>query len=165
MSFLKNKHVITAMMVAPLLAVASYFMVDLVVQEPALEPVAGQAYHLIAKSNCRFSSGHCDLENGTFKSTIRVEKHNGTQIFHLRSLNSLQAASVGFVDKNGIEVGPLALTQDKSNQQNWAVIFESPANKNTQLRLALTAGDAYYYAETMMEFSEYQTSFDKDFRQ
>ena len=51
MSFLKNKHVITAMMVAPLLAVASYFMVDLVVQEPALEPVAGQAYHLIAKSN------------------------------------------------------------------------------------------------------------------
>lgn len=71
-------------------------------QEPQ-KAVAGQAYKLIAKSNCRFSSGACDLENGNFKSTITVAQNMGKQTLMLSANNSLQQVSIGFVASDGQE--------------------------------------------------------------
>ncbi len=164
MSFFTNKHVITAMIVAPILAVLSYYMVDLSVKEQPHKAVAGSAYKLIAKSNCRFSSGACDLENGSFKSTVRVSLENGQQLLHLSSDNRLQTASIGFVTNEGVEVGPFNMIAVGENGNDWKREFNVPADASTLLRVALVADDTHYYSETSMGFSDYKTSFSKDFR-
>ena len=164
MSFFKNKHVITAMIVAPILAIGTYFLVDLAVKEPPHKALAGAAYKLIAKSNCRFSSGACDLENGDFKSTITINYDNGEQTLVLTSVNALQQASVGFVTSAGIEIAPITLTASDTSGKQWASVVDVVADETTIMRLALRAFDAHYYAETTMGFSHYKTSFKHDFR-
>jgi len=93
MSFFKNKHVITAMIVAPILAIVSYYAVDLMVKEQPKAAVEGQAYKLIAKSNCRYSSGACDLVNGDFKSTVTVAQGAGFNTLQITSVNAANHVS------------------------------------------------------------------------
>lgn len=151
------------MIVAPILAISAYYLVDLAVKEQPQKAVAGNSYKLIAKSNCRFSSGACDMENGTFKSTVRISSNeNGQKSLHLSSDNRLQTASIGFVTSDGRETGPFSLIADGDNA--WTTEFSVPADESTLLRVALTANDAHYYSETTMGFSNYKTSFSKDFR-
>ncbi|MFK8028296.1 MAG: hypothetical protein AB8C40_09595 [Gammaproteobacteria bacterium] len=164
MSFFKNKHVITAMIVAPVLAIASYYLVDLTVKEQPIKAVAGQTYQLIAKSNCRFSSGACDLENGNFKSTITIANSDGKQTLLLNANNSLQQAAVGFVTSDGQESGPFELTTRDLASKQWFVELTVPADASTTLRVALSANNSHYYSETNMGFATYETSFNKDFR-
>lgn len=164
MSFFKNKHVITAMIVAPILAIGTYYMVDLAVKEKPQKAEAGSTYKLVAQSNCRFSSGSCDLVNGNFKSTIRVSQQTDGQNLSLTSSNSLQDVTIGFVSDDGKETGPIKLQAEDSNRKIWNTKFDQLANLNTTMRIVLVANNAHYYAETTMGFSTYETSFDKDFR-
>ena len=152
------------MIVAPILSVLSYFLVDLVVKEQPQKAIAGNAYKLIAKSNCRFSSGSCDLENGTFKSSLRVTETQGLYTLHLDTQNALENANIGFVTVDGDEVGPFKLTAQDSEGNAWATQINVPVDEHTILRVALVAAGAHYYAETTMGFSNYQTSFNRDFR-
>ena len=153
-----------AMIVAPILAILSYFLVDLLVKEPPQKALAGEAYQLIAQSNCRFNSGQCSLKNGSFTSTVRVSSKNGKQLLHLRTANRLQKANIGFVGLNGVEAGPFDMLSTNANGTTWVVEFNVPIEANTLLRVALLANGAHYYAETTMGFSNYQTSFNQDFR-
>ena len=165
MSFFKNKHVITAMIVAPLLAIISYYSVDYLVKEKPGKPVAGQSYKLIAKSNCRFSSGVCNLENGNFKSSVTVTASDGKQTLVLKTNNSIQQAVIGFVTSDGQESGPFEMLASNSSGTQWVAEFSVPANADTTMRLVLSASDAHYFSETSMAFSTYASSYNKDFRQ
>jgi len=164
MSFFKNKHIITAMIVAPILAILSYYLVDLAVKEKPTIAVAGQAYKLIAKSNCRFSSGACNMENGNFKSTITVAETDGKKTLILNTNKSLQQATIGFITSDGQESGPFELTASDAISKQWSTEFSIIADANTTLRVALSANDAHYYSETNMSFATYETTFNKDFR-
>jgi len=164
MSFFKNKHVITAMIVAPILAVLSYYAVDLMVKEQPRAAVEGQAYELVAKSNCRYSSGECDLVNGDFKSTITVQKGAAENSLQLKSVHALDAVTVGFVSEDGGERGPVKLTPSDDTRMIWKANFKEPADASTLLRVVLNANATNYYSETTMGFSNYETSFERDFR-
>jgi len=152
------------MIVAPILAILSYYLVDLIVKEKPSKAIAGQSYKLIAKSNCRFSSGACDLENGNFKSTIKVTTSDGKQTLLLNSNNSLQQAVVGFVTSDGQETGPFDLTASDNTNKQWFTEFSVQADAGTTLRIVLSANDAHYFSETNMGFTTYETSYNKDFR-
>ena len=152
------------MIVAPILAISSYFLVDVLIKEKPSKALAGQSYQLIAKSNCRFKSGACDLENGDFKSTITISTSDGKQTLLLTANNSLQQAVVGFVTNDGQESGPYALSARDTSSKQWVTEFSVQADANTTLRIVLSANDAHYYSETSMGFSSYETSYNKDFR-
>ena len=152
------------MIVAPILAILSYYLVDLIVKEKPSKAIAGQSYKLIAKSNCRFNSGACDLENGNFKSTITVTTSDGIQTLLLNSNNSLQQAVVGFVTSDGHETGPIELTASDNTNKKWFTEFSVQADANTTLRIVLSAKDAHYFTETNMGFTTYETTYNKDFR-
>ena len=152
------------MIVAPILAIGSYYLVDLTVKEKPQKAEVGAAYKLIPKSNCRFTSGACDLENGDFKSTITISHSDGQQTLTLTSVNALQNASVGFVTSTGSELGPITLTASDGTGKHWTTDIDVLADETTSMRVALSANDAHYYSETTMGFSNYQTSFKQDFR-
>ncbi|MGY0646152.1 MAG: hypothetical protein ACW7DN_16410, partial [Paraglaciecola chathamensis] len=60
----KNKHIITALIVTPLLAIAGYFATDYIVSERPQQAQQGGQYQLAALPNCRYASGKCGLKNG-----------------------------------------------------------------------------------------------------
>ena len=164
MGFFKNKHIITAMIVAPLLAIGSYYLVDLAVKEKPQLAKEGQAYPLVAQSNCRYTSGSCDLINAEFKTTITIEGVAGVNFLKLKSSRELQGVVLGFISQEGSESAPVSMQPNSPDNLNWTASFDALASDTTIVRLALTANDTHYYAETTLGFSNYQTSFNKDFR-
>ena len=54
-------------------------------------------------------------------------------------------------------------TVDQS-QQHWNAKLAGNISPNSLIQLVVAANDAYYYGETELLFSQYETSFGKDFR-
>lgn len=165
MSLIGNKHVIAALIIAPILAVASYVLVDQLVKERPHSAIAGNAYSLVAQSNCRYSSGVCTVQNTGFKSTLRVHLlSTGRYQLALHSNTPLQTAVMGFVTADGHESTPIKLNADTDDRLAWSFEFNQLPAKDTRLRIALGAKDAHYFVETSTAFVQYQTAFDEDFR-
>lgn len=168
MKFFSNKHVIVAMIVAPILAVLSYYFVDQVVKEKPRAAIQGNSYPLRADSNCRFTSGACDLVNADFRSRLVVDSENGKSTLKLSSSHSLQDVKVGFRSTaSGIssnEVTPVAMVPLGNEQKSWSIEMPMAATVETHLMIAMLANGTHYYAETTMGFSEYKTTFNKNFK-
>jgi hypothetical protein len=73
-SILTNKHFVVALIVAPILAIISYFAVDKLVAPEPIAAQAGENFPLVARSNCRWESGKCTLANGDFKVHIAATR-------------------------------------------------------------------------------------------
>lgn len=162
MTFFKNKHLITAMIVTPVLAFLSYYFVDLIVKEKPQVAVAGQNYKLVAKSNCRYTSGECDLVNGEFKSTLTVDEDGHNKTLRLTSNYPLNGVTVGFVDGDK-EDQPVSMSANGNQALSWSMPLTTKIDETTQLRVAISAKDSYYFAQTTLGFIEYKTSFGKTF--
>lgn len=150
------------MIVAPILALVAYLGVDALVKEQPHVAVAGHVYPLVAKSNCRFSSGECDLENASFKSRLRIIDNQ--KVLTLSSSHELQNATIGFIDQNGNEIPPKNMQASDGTYRLWQIKLPANTNNDSVARIALQANSASFFAETSMRFSQYETSFNEDFR-
>ena len=150
----KNKHLIVAMLVAPVLAIMAWFAVDFFVAERPHAAKPGQTYTLIAKSNCRYASGQCDLENSDFKLTIRPGMLAASSVaLTLTSSHSLQSAAMGIVAGDSAEP-PAQLTRTKDDGKEWQGLLPQPGSATAQIRVAVTAQGATWYAEVPTVFLE-----------
>ena len=162
MNILKNKHLILAMFVAPVLAVIAYFAVDYVVSEKPRAADPGSSYKLAAKSNCRYQSGNCTLENGDVEVHIQARHSDDTRVdLNMRSELPIQNAVISYV-VDGVASEPLRMDKGSEETDGWhATIFLDEPGKST-LRLALNIADTLYYAETSAVFVDYETSFSRE---
>jgi hypothetical protein len=148
----KNKHVTVAMLVAPVLAILAWFAVDYFIGERPHAAKEGAAYTLIAKSNCRYDSGQCDLENSDFKLSIRpVATVAGTIELEMTSAFPLQSAALGLVDGAG-SLPPAAMTSASGEGLLWSTHISQPQGETSTIRLAVTAEGATWYAEVPTVF-------------
>lgn len=159
MNFFKNKHIVTAMLVAPILAVLGYVLADRSVAEKPDAAKPGQSYPLVARSNCRYQSGHCTLVNGDIK--IRL------------TANRLDASNVELIVESELPIGQ-ALVATSSDQHDGAAQNMSPQQSvwslrmgltepdKTRLRMAFTIEGAVYFVETSAVFIDYRTGFSKE---
>ncbi len=162
MSFFKNKHVVAAMVITPVLAILGYYVTDLFVKEKPRPAVAGKSYALVAKSNCRYTSGQCNLENGNFKSKLVIQNNDGVPLLFLETKHPISAASVGFfANQQSVDPVPMGIVAD--DQKKWSIALPVEASEKSIVRLVILANGAQYYAETTLGFSEYETSFNKEF--
>ena len=141
----------------------SYYGVDLAVREKPHVAVAGQAYRLVAKPNCRYSSGECVLRNGDLNVTLVFDTRN--KQFTLKSSHQLQQAVIGISESTNDETAPVPMQSLTEDKKSWVVKYAQNIKVNHNARLVLRALDAYYYAETPLHFIEYAASFNKDLRQ
>ncbi|MBE9561085.1 MAG: hypothetical protein IMF15_09875 [Proteobacteria bacterium] len=162
MHFLKNKHLILAMFVAPALAVIAYFAVDHVVSEKPHAAVQGDSYKLKANSNCRYKSGLCTLENGDVEVMLRIEiiGHDKMLVL-LSSALPLQSAVVSLVTDIDIS-GPIAMRIDSEEADVWSATLHGTPTETSMLRLALNISDTLYFAETSTIFIDYETAFPRE---
>lgn len=166
MSIFSNKHILAAMIVSPILAIITYFAIDYVVKEKPHVAQQGQSYPLIAKSNCRYSSGQCNLENSDFKASLKVENIDGQASLSLDVNHPLEGVMIG-IAKEGDDIQqvvPAAMTNQGDSNQNWTMPLDFKVDDTTTLAIAISANGAQYFGETRMAFSEYEAIFKEDFR-
>jgi len=159
MNILKNKHLILAMFVAPVLAIIAYFSVDYVVSEKPQAAQPGSSYKLAAKSNCRYKSGTCTLKNGDVEMHINAQHIGEQQIrLTLQTELPLQQAVLSYVIA-GSESVPQQLSADDGD---WVIDLSLAAPDKTVLRIAFNIAGIMYYAETVAVFVDYETVFPRD---
>ncbi|GAB2190974.1 hypothetical protein MAH1_25820 [Sessilibacter sp. MAH1] len=161
-----NKHVVTALIVAPILAVLSYFAVGFWVAEPPQKAESGQSYKLAEKPNCRYTSGMCELKNGDF--SVKILPHelpNGGLKLILTSSQALEGAKIALVDNAAESIGiPSDWLAVDSEGMEWEVEI-NPESHEQQLQLVFAAeNESLFFGETKLTFIDYQTTFNRDFR-
>lgn len=162
---LKNKHFIVALLVAPILAVISYFAVDYMVTERPQPAKTGMAYRLVAMPNCRYASGVCGFKNGDFEVELRLANiSDDNVVFSLVSNFPLRGAKFSLASSENKFVAPLAMLQESQDRKSWTLETNAEFSETSLVRLVVASGGSRYFAETGVEFINYETSYHKDFR-
>lgn len=163
-----NKHVVIALLIAPVLAIVSYFAVDLAVREQPQAAQAGVSYSLAEKSNCRYTSGACDLVNGNFSLRLTPAPDGGSgQWLQVHSQHPLSGGRVAIVaaDSESAVARAIALQPLDSEGLQWRIPLPANTDADTsQLQLAVAAAGSVYFVETHLRFLDYRTSYAQDFR-
>jgi len=162
MQILKNKHLVLAMFVAPVLAIIAYFSVDHMVSEKPHAALPGNAYKLAAQPNCHYQSGACTLKNGDIEVHIHARRVAEKEVeLSMQSALPIQHAIVSCVSDD-IAAEPVAMNAASADMNNWQITLPLAYPEKTQLRLALSISDSMYYAETTAVFVDYKTSFSRE---
>jgi len=162
MNILKNKHMVLAMFVAPVLALIAYFATDHIVSEKPHAVQQGASYKLAAKSNCRYQSGQCTLQNGDVEVNVRIERITGSLIELILQANMpLQNALASFIIGDD-ETEPVVMQPAVSAENTWRAKFDIVDVETSSLRLVLELSGSLFYAETPAVFIDYDTSFPRE---
>ena len=149
----KNKHVIVALIVAPILAILAWFGVGQIAGEKAKVAEPGAAYPLVARPNCRWASGLCELANNDLQMTI-LPLELGAQYTRLSLDSEFALAQATFaLLLNGEEVVATAepdTSPDAAAQMT--VTIPAFADPEAMLRVAVTVEESLYFAEVPVVF-------------
>jgi hypothetical protein len=149
----KNKHLIVALIVAPILAILAWFAVGQIAGEKAHVAKPGSAYPLVARSNCRWESGECELHNNDVAMTI-VPLELGAQYTRLSLDSEFPLAQATFaLLLDGKEVAANAehdAAPDAPAQMT--VTIPAFADPEAILRVAVTVQESIYFAEVPVVF-------------
>ena len=169
----KNKHVVAALLIAPILALISYFAVDRMVSEQPHAAKPGSEYVLVEKPNCRYQSGRCQLKNGDFEVTLTAQSLDAEKSrLQLDSKVALKGVRIALLkpnkDQNATEqyvevTVPLSMTTADQSGYRWSLDLPHITQQD-RLRLVAAAQESLYYGESATRFIDYQTSFGKDLR-
>lgn len=147
-----NKHVVVALIVAPILSVLAWFAVGNLLGEEPTPAKAGQAYPLVAKSNCRWPSGACDMENEEFRLRLRFTDAGGLE---LSSAYPLQGVLVSVYDPGtDRDLPPVSLEPGDEAGLAWASAGIGLPAAHERIRLVASAGGSQYFGETDSTFAQ-----------
>ena len=150
----KNKHVVIALIVAPILSILAWFAVGHLAGEKPQAAEAGKTYKLIGRSNCRYASGSCDLHNAEFALTLEPEMISASSVaLTLSSSHPLQSAALGLVDGSS-SVDPSPMTPSADDDTLWQGLLPRPTSPDAKIRVAVSAQGATWYAEVPVIFLE-----------
>ncbi|WP_038175099.1 MULTISPECIES: hypothetical protein [Vibrio] len=156
----KNKHLIIALLIAPILSIIAYFGTDVALSEKPHAAQEGKSYKLAAKSNCRYTSGLCDMNNGEFKVQFRSEKVTAQSLdLSLKSAFPLEGVKLSLVAQQEQIAQPLDMQATDSSGKKWFISLPTSASEESWLRVAIQADGALYYGETQTPFVRYETLF------
>jgi hypothetical protein len=156
----KNKHFLIALLIAPILSLIAYFGTDMALSEKPHAAKEGETYKLAAKSNCRYTSGLCDMTNGDFKVQFRSEKLTAQGLdLSLKAAFPLEGVKLSLVDSQDQSAQPIDMTSTDSTGQHWAVSLPKPNSAESWLRVAIQAEGTLYFGETQTAFVKYETLF------
>ncbi len=144
----RNKHMILAFLIAPVLAIIAWFSVDYFVAERPHSAKPGASYELIAKPNCRRYSQRCDLKNEDVELSIRVPAQYAYGLeLELDSNIEIKRAAIGLADGP-----PAAMTMVNTDGKRWAGKIDGSVDSSSTLRVAVVAGESTFYAEIPVTF-------------
>ena len=150
----KNKHVVTALLVAPILSILAWYAVGNLLGEKPQAAEAGKTYKLVARSNCRYASGSCDLHNSDFQLTILPGAFAASSVaLTMTASHPLQSAVLGLVE-DGSGRPPAPMTRTDGDGLEWQGLLPLPSSPDSTIRIAVTAQGATWYGEVPVIFLE-----------
>jgi hypothetical protein len=150
----KNKHVVIALIVAPILAILAWYAVGTLIGEKPHAAESGKTYKLVARSNCRYASGACDLHNADFKLSIRPEMLTASSVaLDMSSSHALQSAAISLFE-NDTDSAPAPMTRTDEAGREWQGLIPRPSSAEATIRVAVTAQGATWFAEVPVIFLE-----------
>jgi hypothetical protein len=151
----KNKHVVVALIVAPILSILAWYAVGNLVGEKPKAAEPGKTYKLVARSNCRYASGSCDLHNADFELTILPDMLTASSVaLTMTSSHALQGAGLGLVESGSAGGEPSPMTPSGNDGRRWQGLIPRPASSDQRIRVAVIAQGATWYAEVPVIFLE-----------
>jgi len=161
MSIWKNKHLLVAALVAPILGVLSYLVIDLLVSEKPHVAKAGQSYILAELPNCRYSSGICSLKNGDFKLELTFDRlGNDRLLLKIRSDHRLDGVMLAQWVNENEESRPKPMRATGGDGLNWSQEIWNPDPQKQRLHLVATSNDVLYIGDAALKFTGNKTTFD-----
>ncbi|PFG55046.1 hypothetical protein ATG66_1298 [Vibrio sp. ES.051] len=156
----KNKHFILALLIAPVLSLIAYFGADMALSEKPHAAKEGESYKLAGQSNCRYTSGLCDMKNGDFKVKFRSERLTSDSLeLSLNAAYPLEGVKVSLVDDPEQTSQPIAMQPADQAGKNWYITLPKPASEESWLRVVIQSEGTLYYGETQTAFVKYETLF------
>ena len=148
----KNKHIVVALIVAPILSILAWFAVGQIAGEKPKPAEAGNTYKLVARSNCRYASGSCNLPNADFELTLEPGMLTASSVaLTMSASHALQSAALGLIEP-GLASQPSPMTRADDDGTQWQGLLPRPASAAAMIRIAVTAQDATWYAEVPVVF-------------
>ena len=157
---LTNKHFIAALLIAPILSIIAYLATDIAVTEKPHPAIKGQSYKMVSQSNCRYTSGLCNMENGDFKIKIRSEKIGDDQLeLSLRTEYAIDGVKLSIADSQTQNTPPTDMIPLDQAGKSWHISLPKPNSSQSWLRVVVQFGGSLYYGETQTAFVKYETLF------
>jgi hypothetical protein len=150
-----NKHVVIALIVAPILSVLAWFAVGHLLGEQPAPAVAGGSYPLVAKSNCRYPSGQCDLENAEFSITLRIvagQQDPGPSLTAV-SAHPLEGIRVALRAPGAEEGDGRTMRQTDDEGRQWSMPLDEMPGEGTRILLAAAAGGSTWFGDAATRFA------------
>jgi hypothetical protein len=141
-----NKHVIVAMIVAPVLAILAWFSVGEFIGEKPQVARPGQSYPLVEKSNCRYESGLCELENKDFRLKLFYRNDAAGRQLVLRASHALEGVVISVGVPEG-EEPPGAMRSADEQGLEWRLALDSRPTPEERIRLVASAAGSTYFGE------------------
>ncbi len=147
----KNKHVVIAMIVAPILSILAWVAVGQFTGEQPEPAKPGASYPLVEKSNCRYASGACDLENEDFRLRLTLLQGVAGPEFLLSSSHALEGAvlAVGGADSGP---APAAMRATDGQGLEWRIALADVPAPEQRIRLVARAAGSSYFADASTTF-------------
>jgi len=147
---LTNKHVVTAMIVAPVLAVLAWIAVGQFAGEQPEPAQPGREYPLVEQSNCRYASGACDLTNEAFTLRLSLDR-SADPVLNLSASHPLDGVliSVSFADDN---TPPEQMRVTDGQGLAWGVLLGRVPGPGERVRLVAVTGGTAYFGEASTQF-------------
>jgi hypothetical protein len=150
----KNKHVVIATLMAPVLALIAYFGVNFIVGEDPRIAEAGNSYKLVEKPNCRYGSGACGLKNADFELTLTFEwLDSGQMRLNLQSEYPLDGVLVASVKGEAGEELPEDMLPVGPDGLTWAIDIPRPDPEQHRLHLVASAAGVLYFGDAATRFT------------
>ncbi len=156
-----QKHIIAACFITPILALLGYFAVDYMIAEQATVATRGQSYPLVAKSNCRYTSGVCTMENGDFKLSIRFEDKARMTVESVIYLTGLEISFTPSKEQQTLNKNNTFYSLDSDDGYRWRLHFADSYDQYSALQLVAGTQGSIYFGETPLEFRRYETLFNR----
>ena len=158
MSMFKNKHLVTAAIVAPVLALIGYFGINALVGESPHAAEEGQSYQLVEMPSCRYSSGRCSLKNGDFELNLSTESPYGDRLLLLlKSEFPLDGVKVALIEHEADEKQPVDMQATGEQGLDWSLEIARPDPERSRLRLVASASGSLYFGDAAMKFTLQET--------
>ncbi|MEL7045916.1 MAG: hypothetical protein AAGL66_12960 [Pseudomonadota bacterium] len=146
----RNRQVITAMLVAPWLAVLAWFAAGALVGERPQPAQRGQSYPLVEKSSCRYPSGVCDLENRSLRLTLRAG--DGAEVtLKLDSSHALDQVLMTVAEADS-DVAPRHMEAEDEFGRIWYLPLSRLPDAGMRIRLAASRSGSVFFADASTAF-------------
>ena len=159
-----NKHVIVAFIVAPILAVITYYGVDYMVAEKPQAAQQGGQYKLATRPNCLHTSGMCGFFNGDVEFDM-VWRGGDSGYGDVVVISKLPLNGIKLALGNPNQAMPMDMTMLDDNPLEWTLALNYHPAPDEPMHLVAAIKDSVYFGETTAVFFDYETSYHKDFRE